>query len=607
MEENTLKKKTSISSFYANPLLFLALLMGLAIPVQPVRAATSSAVVYDAISNPLPPNMPSVGFQATRTSEFGDHIHLAGTNRGLKTITITMSDWALYSDYSSDARYMGNSATWSHPITINVYNNHLGANGAPDTLLATLTQMSTIPWRPVADPTCLGGTAWKASNGTCYNGFAFNITFDMSSLNITLPNDIIVGVAYNTQNYGVAPIGVTGPYNSLNVGVEGSATVGTDDNIDRIFWNTSTPGNYADSGTAGAGVFREDTGWTPYTVPIQITAESGFLPMTQWTGDYNYNEQQWRIELHPRVVADVNKDGCADIIGFGFDQVLVALSNCSNGFGPMTQWTTDFSYNAQGWRVDMHPRMMADVNNDKCADIVGFGYDRVLVALSNCVNGFYPMTQWTGDYNYNEQQWRIELHPRMVADVNQDGCADIVGFGFDRVLVALSNCSSGFGPMTQWTTDFSYNAQGWRVDMHPRMMADVNNDGCADIIGFGYDRVLAALSNCVNGFYPMTQWTSDYNYNEQQWRIELHPRMVADVNKDGCADIVGFGFDLVFVSLSNCSNGFGPMTPWTTDFSYNAQGWRVDMHPRMLADVNNDGRADIIGFGYDRVLVAIAR
>ena len=40
----------------------------------------------------------------------------------------------------------------------------------------------------------------------CYNGFAFNITFDMSSLNLTLPNDIIVGVAYNTQTYGARPL-----------------------------------------------------------------------------------------------------------------------------------------------------------------------------------------------------------------------------------------------------------------------------------------------------------------------------------------------------------------------------------------------------------------
>ena len=56
-----------------------------------------------------------------------------------------------------------------------------------------MTQTSTIPWRPAADPTCLGGTAWRAGNGQCYNGLAFNITFDLSSLNVTLPNDVIVG------------------------------------------------------------------------------------------------------------------------------------------------------------------------------------------------------------------------------------------------------------------------------------------------------------------------------------------------------------------------------------------------------------------------------
>ena len=99
-------------------------------------------------------------------------------------------------------------------------------------LLGTVTQMFAIPWRPVADPTCPGGTAWRAIDGICYNGFAFNITFDMSSLNLTLPNDIIVGVAYNTQSYGAVPMGVGGPYDSLNVGALGSATVGTDDNTD---------------------------------------------------------------------------------------------------------------------------------------------------------------------------------------------------------------------------------------------------------------------------------------------------------------------------------------------------------------------------------------
>lgn len=94
---------------------------------------------------------------------------------------------------------------------MNVYSSHLGANGAPDTLVATKTANVAIPWRPAADPTCPGGTRWKASDNTCYNGFAFNAVFNnMSSLNVLLPDAVIVGVAYNTQTYGSAPIGVNG-------------------------------------------------------------------------------------------------------------------------------------------------------------------------------------------------------------------------------------------------------------------------------------------------------------------------------------------------------------------------------------------------------------
>lgn len=240
--------------------------------------AVTPTTVYDATPNPLPPNVASLGFQATQTSEFGDYVHLAGTDRVLNTVTVTMSDWALFSDYSSpDSPYSGNSATWSHPITVNVYSNTLDANGVPDTLLATTTQNVTIPWRPAADPTCPGGTAWRAPDTICYNGLAFNAVFDMSSLSVALPNDVIVGIAYNTQSYGSSPIGVSGPYNSLNVGVPTgqTASVGSDANSDNVFWNTSTAAGYTDGGAAGVGTFREDTNWTPNgTVAIKITASA---------------------------------------------------------------------------------------------------------------------------------------------------------------------------------------------------------------------------------------------------------------------------------------------------------------------------------------------
>jgi hypothetical protein len=240
--------------------------------------AVGSTDVYNATPSPLPPNVASLGFEATSTSEFGDHVNLGGTNRVLNNVTVKMSDWALYADYSTDIRYAANSVTWTHPVTVNVYSSSLGANGVPDTLLATKTQNVTIPWRPVADPAC--GTAWKAADGNCYNGIAFNATFDLSSLNVTLPNDVIVGIAYNTADYGATPIHTAGPYNSLNVGVpeNQAVTTGSDVNTDRVFWNTSVASFYADGGAAGVGIFREDTKWAPFgTVALQITASAALV------------------------------------------------------------------------------------------------------------------------------------------------------------------------------------------------------------------------------------------------------------------------------------------------------------------------------------------
>ena len=241
------------------------------------QASPSHNVVYNAIPGTLPPNMASLGFQATQTAEFGDYVNLGGTARTLKAVTVTLSDWALYSDYASDARYSGNSATWTHPITINVYRAVPGATPAdPNTagpLLGTVTKNVTIPWRP-AGPACpTDVTAWMASDGQCYHGLAFNAKIDMRGLHVRLPDDVIVGVAYNTNTWGSNPIGSPGPYESLNVGLEGAATVGTDVSTDNVFWNTMTAASYTDLGAAGVGIFREDTNWTPYgTVAIKITA-----------------------------------------------------------------------------------------------------------------------------------------------------------------------------------------------------------------------------------------------------------------------------------------------------------------------------------------------
>lgn len=237
-----------------------ALMLGLSTVV-----AFASTDVYNALPSVSPvTNYPSQAFQAQQTAEFGDYIHLGGTARTLNTVTVTMSDWALYSDYSSDTRYSGDSTNWTHPITLNVYSNHLDGNGVPDQKIATVTQNISIPWRPVPDG--CDATGWTDSAGHCNHGLAFNATFDLSSLNVTLPDDIIVSVAFNTQTWGYSPIGSAGPYNSLNVAVPNNQAVatGSDNNTDATFWN---------SVTQTGGKFVENTGWTPNgTVALKVTA-----------------------------------------------------------------------------------------------------------------------------------------------------------------------------------------------------------------------------------------------------------------------------------------------------------------------------------------------
>jgi hypothetical protein len=339
---------------------------------------------------------------------------------------------------------------------------------------------------------------------------------------------------------------------------------------------------------------------------IALSKGNGTFQAPQFIiNNFGYTAGGWRVENHPRVLADLTGDGRADIVGFGDAGVWIALNDGNGTFQAPQFVINDFGFSAGGWRVDRHPRLLGDITGDGRADIVAFGNDGVWTAVNNGAGSFHPPAFVLADLGFDAGGWRVDRHPRFLANVRTPGRADIVGFGDDGVWVVLSNGDGTFQPPQLVVGNFGYEAGGWRVERHPRLLVDLTGDGLADIIGFGNAGVWVALNNGAGSFHPPAFVLADFGYDAGGWRVDRHVRLLADLTGDGLPDIVGFGNDGVWVAFGNGNGTFQPPHQVLSNFSFNLGGWRVQRHPRFAADLTGDGRADILGFGDHGVSVAL--
>jgi Ca2+-binding RTX toxin-like protein len=323
-------------------------------------------------------------------------------------------------------------------------------------------------------------------------------------------------------------------------------------------------------------------------------------------------------DLYTRRIGDVNGDNRADVIAFGSDFTYVSLGQANGTFAGPIIGINSFGSGAAGgsWVSDnVYKRQIADVNGDNFDDIVGFGSAYTYVSLGQAdgtfaatiigINSFgasVPAGGWTNN----------NLYARELADVNGDGRADIVGFGSDHTFVALGQANGTFANPFIAISGFGASAAGgsWTSQNQlPRFVGDVSGDGRADIVGFGRAGVFVSLGQANGTFGAATLTTAQFSMNSGWASQTALPRAIGDLNNDGRMDLIGFGYDGTYGALAlPGGTGFTQAALMTSSFGRGAIDGLWDsnnINPRMVGDVDNDGRADLIGFGTDGARIAV--
>jgi hypothetical protein len=339
----------------------------------------------------------------------------------------------------------------------------------------------------------------------------------------------------------------------------------------------------------------------------QSNGASAFTAWTSWTDGYSDADgwkatpAYWATIQFP----DVNGDGKADVCGRAGAGIYCGLSTGAGTFATPTFWSTGYA-DSGGW--DQFPYYWAtvqfpDVNGDGKADVCGRAGDGVYCGVSTGVNGFGPVTSWVanfadaGSWATSQSYWGTLQFP----DVNGDGKSDICARGQAGIYCAVSNGTSAFGAVTLWQAQYS-DTNGWNSSPSfwgTVQFPDINGDGKADVCGRGTGGISCAISNGTNGFGPATYWSADYSNaggwqdSQSYWGTIQFP----DINGDGKADVCGRGIAGVACGISNGSSAFSGPTSWAPAFSdaagfnTDASGWGTIQFP----DLDGDGKADVCG------------
>ncbi|HEY4416511.1 MAG TPA: FG-GAP-like repeat-containing protein, partial [Verrucomicrobiae bacterium] len=291
-----------------------------------------------------------------------------------------------------------------------------------------------------------------------------------------------------------------------------------------------------------------------------------------------FSSTAYAVGIQPQcvVAADVNGDGKLDLISAnGGTNTLTILTN--NGSGIFGSYAT--------YTIGSHPFCVAaaDVNGDGKLDLISANL--VGDSLTILTNNGFGIFSSNATLNVGGNCKGVTA-----ADVNGDGKVDLIAANITASsLTVFTNNGSGI---------FSSNATYavGATDPAKIITADVNGDGKPDLISVNSDinNTVTVLTNDGSGHFV---FCSSYDAGSLG-----NDAAAADVNGDGKPDlIIADGADEIVVATNNGSGHFTDTLP--DNSNYNLANNHVSANSIAVADVNGDGKPDLIGVSFTGFII----
>jgi hypothetical protein len=310
----------------------------------------------------------------------------------------------------------------------------------------------------------------------------------------------------------------------------------------------------------GAAYFADDITWW------ENVDGSG----TSWTEHTVDGDFEGAMSVYSE---DVNGDGYIDILGAAYFADDITWWENVDGSG--TSWT---EHTVDGDFYGVYSIYSEDVNGDGYMDVLGAAYNFDRIAWWENVDGSgTSWTEHTVDIFYDQAN---SVHS---TDINGDGHMDVLGAAYWADDITWWKNMDGSG--TSWT---EYTVDGEFDGATSVYSADINGDGCMDILGAAFIAYDITWWENVDG--SGTSWT-EHTIDEDFWgATSVYSE---DLNGDGYMDVLGSPAWAHHLTWWENTDGTG--TNWTEHIvARDFEGaWSV-----FSADVNGDSNMDVLGAAY---------